>query len=147
MSNSFSITRVFDAPRELVYAAWTEPAQFARWFGGDASVPVETTTLDVRPGGKWRAVMHVSEPQPMVLDFQGEFREVVPPERLVLTMRNPAAPDDPTAEIITVTLTDLGGKTEMHFEQGDNLTAEEYLRTKEGWMLFFDRLAEGLPQG
>jgi uncharacterized protein YndB with AHSA1/START domain len=146
MSESFTITRVFDAPRELVFAAWTEPAQFARWFGGEADVPVETVTLDVRPGGAWRALMHLTDPQPMVLDFHGEFTEVVAPERLVFTLLNPMAPDDPTAEVITVTLTDLGGKTEMFFEQGDNLTAEEYVRTKEGWIGFFDRLAEGLAQ-
>ena len=144
MTDSFSITRVFDAPRELVFAAWTEPAQFARWFGADSEVPLETVSLDVRPGGAWSAIMHV-DPATR-LPFHGEYREVVPPERLVLTLKNPFDPSDPLVELVTVVFKDLGGKTEMTFVQEGNLGAEEYIKTKAGWSLFFDRLAEGLPR-
>ena len=53
-----SITRVFEAPRERVWKEWTEPERFADWFGGpDSEVPSSTVSLDVRPGGSWRATM------------------------------------------------------------------------------------------
>ena len=53
-----SMTRVFDAPRELVFAAWTEPARFAYWFGGAGTeVPTSSVEMDLRPGGQWKATM------------------------------------------------------------------------------------------
>jgi uncharacterized protein YndB with AHSA1/START domain len=53
-----TITRVFDAPRELVWKEWTEPGRFADWFGGSESeVPLSTVSMDVRPGGSWRLTM------------------------------------------------------------------------------------------
>jgi uncharacterized protein YndB with AHSA1/START domain len=53
-----TITRVFDAPPERVWHEWTEPARFAGWFGGSESeVPVSSVSMDVRPGGTWRATM------------------------------------------------------------------------------------------
>lgn len=51
-----TVTRVFDAPRELLWRSWTEPARFARWFFTPPfTTPVETVAMDVRPGGRWRA--------------------------------------------------------------------------------------------
>ncbi|MFC1420325.1 SRPBCC family protein [Streptacidiphilus cavernicola] len=145
-TEGFTLTRVFDAPRELVFRAWTDPAQFAAWFGATSRVPLETLSMDVRPGGAWRAIMHVDQPEPMELLFHGDFREVVEPERLVLTLKNPADADDPKVELVTVVLKDLGdGRTEMQFEQLGHLGAEEYVRTRHGWSAFFDVLAEGLP--
>src|SRR5262249_44989760 len=53
-----SITRTFDAPRERVWREWTEPASFADWYGGaDSDVPLDTVSMDVRPGGSWRLTM------------------------------------------------------------------------------------------
>ncbi len=52
------VERVFNAPRELVFKAWTEPASFAQWFGGaGATIPLDTVAMDVRAGGAWRATM------------------------------------------------------------------------------------------
>ena len=79
--------------------------------------------------------------------FHGDYQEVVPPERLVFTLRNPFDPDDRLIELVTVVFKDLGGKTEMVFVQEGHLGAEEYIKTREGWSLFFDRLADGLPRG
>jgi len=57
-AEGITITRVFDAPRELVFKAWTEPERFVRWFGlGDSEVPLSTIAMDVRPCGAWRATM------------------------------------------------------------------------------------------
>ena len=71
-----TITRVFDAPRELVFKAWTEPAQFAEWFGGrGATIPLESVEMDVRPGGTWRATMFAG-PERTEIAWKGVYREV-----------------------------------------------------------------------
>ncbi len=77
-----SLTRVFDAPRELVFAAWTEPRHVAKWWGPEGFTNT-IAEMDVRPGGTWRFVMH----GPDGTDYRNEsvYDEVVQPERLVLT--------------------------------------------------------------
>jgi uncharacterized protein YndB with AHSA1/START domain len=79
---SVTLTRIFDAPRTLVWKAWTDPKMMAQWFGprGFTSTVGE---LDVRVGGSLRIVMH--GPDGNEYPVKGEFREVVPPERLVFT--------------------------------------------------------------
>jgi uncharacterized protein YndB with AHSA1/START domain len=76
------ITRVFDAPRTLVFDAWTRPELFARWFGPRGwTVPV--CEIDLRPGGAYRYVLRGPDGAEIVM--RGVYREVVPPERLVST--------------------------------------------------------------
>lgn len=139
MSDGITITRTFEAPRELVWAAWTTPPQFAVWFGTDAvEVPVDSVSMDVRPGGTWSARMQL--PDGPAVDWAGEYVEVVPPERLVLTIT-----DDPAVaarEPVTVALEDVGGATRMTMTQsGEHLTPEQRERTAEGWNGFFDVMA------
>jgi uncharacterized protein YndB with AHSA1/START domain len=147
----FTVTRVFDAPRERVWKEWTEPERFADWFGGPQSeVPLSTVSMDVSPGGAWRLTMY-AEPGGREIHWWGEFREVVEPERLVFTIadRPRGTPDRPgdVYELITVELADLGdGRTEMRFEQRGHLLPEQYERTKKGWGAFFDRIAERLAE-
>jgi uncharacterized protein YndB with AHSA1/START domain len=139
-----SITRVFDAPRERVWEEWTEPERFADWFGGTQSeVPLSSVSMDVRPGGSWRLTMF-AEPGRREIQWEGEYREVAPPERLVFTVTD--EPGEDARELVIVVLTDLGdGRTEMHFQQrGGGLSAEEYERAALGWSSFFDRIAERL---
>jgi uncharacterized protein YndB with AHSA1/START domain len=134
------IVRVFDAPRERVWREWTEPECFADWFGGSAEVPLASVSMDVRPGGAWRLTMLAERGQ---IDWHGEYREVVEPERLVLTLCDQPEPDH--IEVVTVVLTELGdGRTEMLFEQRGELTPEQYERAGQGWQGFFDRVAERL---
>ena len=79
---SLTIVRIFDAPREEVFKAWTDPERFARWFGEHgSSVPVDAATMDVRPDGAWRAVMIVGPETELV--FSGHYREVDEPSHLV----------------------------------------------------------------
>jgi len=141
-----TVTRVFHAPREVVWKEWTEPERFADWFGGsDSEVPLSTVSMDVTPGGSWRLTMFAA-PGRRVIHWKGEFREVVEPERLVFTVSD--QPGDDVYELITVVLTDLGdGRTEMRFEQRGQLSAEQYERTEQGWSSFFDRIAERLADG
>jgi uncharacterized protein YndB with AHSA1/START domain len=146
----FTVTRVFDAPRERVWQEWTEPERFADWFGGpESEVPLSTVSMDVSPGGAWRLTMY-AEPGRREIHWWGEFREVVEPERLVFTVSDrpgdaPADRHREAYELITVELADLGdGRTEMRFEQRGSMLPEQYERAKEGWGTFFDRIAERL---
>jgi uncharacterized protein YndB with AHSA1/START domain len=137
------VTRVFEAPRELVWKEWTEPERFADWFGGaEAEVPLSSVAMDVRPGGRWRATMF-AEPGRREIHWKGEYREVVEPERLVFTVSD--RPGDDLFELVVVELADLGdGRTEMRFEQHGHMSPEQYERAESGWSTFFDRIAEHL---
>jgi uncharacterized protein YndB with AHSA1/START domain len=138
-----TITRVFDAPRERVWQEWIEPERFADWFGGpESEVPLATVSMDVRAGGSWRLTMFTA-PGGREIQWKGEYREVVEPERLVFTVSD--RPGDDAYELVTVVLTDLGdGRTEMHFEQRGVMSAEQYERAGKGWSSFFDRIAQRL---
>jgi uncharacterized protein YndB with AHSA1/START domain len=140
------IVRVFEAPRELVFKAWTEPERFATWFGEHgSSIPLERISMDARPGGAWSAVM-LHGPDKIEIPFAGEFREVVEPERVVMTLTDPENPDSGLVEVLSAEFEDLGGgRTQMTFTQrGGNLPADEYSRAMRGSLIFFDRLAEHL---
>jgi uncharacterized protein YndB with AHSA1/START domain len=140
-----TIMRVFDAPRERVWQEWTEPERFADWYGGpDAEIPLSTVSMDVSPGGSWRATMFFG-PDRHEIHWKGTYREVVPPERLVFTVSD--QPGD-EYELVTVVLVDLGdGRTEMHFEQRGHMRPEQYDRAEQGWGTFFDHMDRRLAAG
>jgi uncharacterized protein YndB with AHSA1/START domain len=140
-----TMKRVFDASRERVWREWTEPEAFADWFGGPQSeVPLDSVSMDVRPGGAWRLTMFAG-PGRREMHWRGEYREVAEPERLVFTVTD--QPQDDRFELCTVVLTDLGdGRTEMLFEQRGHMRPEQYEATEKGWGGFFDRVAERLAQ-
>jgi uncharacterized protein YndB with AHSA1/START domain len=140
------IVRIFEAPRELVFRAWTEREGFAAWFGEPGStIPLETFSMDARPGGAWSLVM-LHGPDRTELPFSGAFVEVVEPERVVMTLAAPEGPAGPASEMLTADLEDLGdGRTRMTFTQrGGNLSPNEYSRALRGELIFFDRLGEHL---
>jgi uncharacterized protein YndB with AHSA1/START domain len=141
--HGLELTRIFAAPRERLWREWTEPARFADWFGGrEAHVPVESVSMDVRPGGRWQATMHHGGVERR---WEGVYREVVEPARLVLTFCD--QPGEEAHEVVTVVLTDLGdGRTEMRVEQRGTHSRDLYERSLEGWSLFLDRLAERLRE-
>jgi uncharacterized protein YndB with AHSA1/START domain len=140
-----TITRVFDAPRERVWHEWTQPEAFADWFGAaDGEVPLDTVSMDVKPGGSLRLTMFAG-PERREIHWTGVYREVVAPERLVFTISD--QPDDERYELIIVVLTDLGdGRTEMLLEQHGLLSPEHYERAGSGWSTFLDRIDERLAQ-
>ena len=142
------IVRVFDAPRELVFKAWTEAERFATWFGEHGStIPMDKVSMDPRPGGAWSATM-IYGPDEIELAFSGRFLEVEEPERLVMTITDTPGPDTQPVETFTVLFRDLGDqRTEMTFSQrGGNLPADEYSRAMRGSLIFFDRMAEHLGE-
>jgi uncharacterized protein YndB with AHSA1/START domain len=138
-----TITRVYDAPRELVWKAWTEPEQLARWWGANGwSTRLSTVVMDVRPGGTFR-LTSVRDADGSEMDTEAVYREVVEPERLAFA----ELPRDDCHEgaVGAVTFTELGdGRTEMVFRT-TMWTTEELRRTsRTGLESAFDRLAEHL---
>ncbi|MFJ8919180.1 Uncharacterized conserved protein YndB, AHSA1/START domain [Streptomyces sp. LamerLS-316] len=133
------ITRVVAAPRDRVFEAWTDPEDFAAWYGGDADVPLDRVSMDVTPGGEWSLVIVVPGAE---MPFHGVYQEVSAPERLVFTLKDRSAPADSEGETVTVTLTEKSRKsTEMVFRQrGGHLTPEQYAAAEDGWEAFFDAL-------
>jgi len=100
------ITREFDAPRHLVYRAWTEPDLIRRWWSADRG-EVTSIDVDLRVGGGWRYVMTAHGG--FEVAFHGEYREIVPAERLVHTEVYEGAPD--AAAVTSVTFTEQDGRT------------------------------------
>lgn len=139
-----TITRVLDAPRELVWKAWTDPVQFAYWFGAELDVPLDTVSLDVRPGGAWKAQMVAEDGGE--LPFVGSYLEVQEPERLVLTFEDAAGANDEGRQVLTVTFTDLGDKTELTLHHAGVLEEEHFDGLQGGYNSFLDKLEELLAK-
>jgi len=102
------ITRVFDAPKHLVYKAWTTPELIKRWWGGDRG-EVRVAEVDLRVGGKWRYVMMAHGT--FEVAFHGEYREVTPNERVVSTQIFEPIPD--VEAVVTITFTESDGHTTL----------------------------------
>jgi uncharacterized protein YndB with AHSA1/START domain len=135
---ALEITRVFDAPRELVFAAWLDPEQLVEW-SGPKGFTVPFIEGDPVPGGPWRMCMRSAEHGDVW--SHGVWREVTPPERLVFTTAWETSDGSPDHEmLITVTLTDLGGRTEMHFHQATFTSDGSRDSHNEGWTECFDKL-------
>ena len=138
------MTRIFDAPREVVFKAWTDPERLKLWWGPTGFTnPV--CELDVRPGGAIR--IHMRAPNGVVYPMTGVYREIVEPERLVFIS---AALDDkgiPLFEILnTVTFAEHGGKTKLTVHakvvMATPAGAPHLAGMEMGWSLTLDRLAE-----
>jgi uncharacterized protein YndB with AHSA1/START domain len=137
------ITRIFDAPRSLVFKAWTDPAHLVHWWGprGFTSTIVRN---DVRPGGAYR--VHMRGPEGDDHWSQGVYREIVEPERLVLAGAWTDADGKPISPetLLTVTFEEHEGKTKLTLHQAvfESVTARDAHRG--GWTSSLDRLAEYL---
>ncbi len=144
LGEEFIITREFDAPRELVFKAWTDPKLLAQWWGPRGFTnPV--CQWDARPGGKIYDVMRA----PNGADFPmgGEFRELAPPERIVLTCGALDEQGNPLFEFLhSVTLTERNGKTLLTIRSRVTMTTSEanhYIGGFEtGMTLSLDRLGD-----
>jgi uncharacterized protein YndB with AHSA1/START domain len=101
------LVEVFDAPRERVFAAWTEPEQLESWWG-PGRFKTTRAEVDLRPGGRYE--LHL---EPGGMRLVGEFREVVAPERLVYTWQWVAGVSDTRESLVTVEFRDLGAQTEV----------------------------------
>ena len=132
------ITRIFDAPPELVFAAWTNPHHVREWWG-PVNYPARFVEMDVRPGGKWRMCLRSTEGKPELWQG-GLYREVTPPERLVFTFSWEEEGERGLETVITVSFTGEGRKTRVIIRQTPFQSAEEREGHRWGWNSTFDRL-------
>jgi uncharacterized protein YndB with AHSA1/START domain len=137
------ITRVFDAPRHLVWEAWTTPAHVSRWMLGPPGWTMPVCEIDLRPGGSWHFAWRNDTGMEMAM--RGVYQEVVPPERLVdIHSWGGDWPDTPS----TLTLTEENGKTTVtqRIVYPSQEARDAALRTgmKEGMAAGFDRMDEHL---
>ena len=144
-----TITRVFNAPRALVFKAWTDASELAQWWGPKGFTnPV--CELDVRVGGAIR--IHMRSPDGSVYPMKGEFREIVSPKRLVFTNIAVDAADKSIIEgLTTVTFIERGGKTTMTLQTRGRAVVDYavgYLQGMEmGWSGSIDKLEILLARG
>ena len=138
------IERVFDAPRALVFKAWTEPERLVRWWGPQGFT-MPSCKMEARPGGAFRFCMRSPEGTDHWL--RGVYREIVEPERLVCTWAWEDVEGKPGHEtLLTVTFAEHGGKTKLTLQQAvfESVTARN--EHQEGWTSGLDRLAEYLAR-
>jgi uncharacterized protein YndB with AHSA1/START domain len=140
------IARVFDAPRELVFRAWTDTRHAAQWWGPKGFTnPV--CEMDVRAGGALR--IHMRAPDGVVYPMKGVFQEVVEPERLVFVSSALDANGNSMFDVLTtVTFAEQGGKTVLTLQARvitATAMAPQYLKGMEmGWMQSLDKLGDHL---
>lgn len=154
-------SRIFAAPRALVFSMWTEAAHFARWFGPRGTI-VEVHALEPRPGG--RVAFRHRHDNGLVMNIEGAFDEVTPPERLAFTggfvdergqaCAPPMLAGWPTEVRLTteVTLHEVAGGTRMTVQQrvtppamaGHPVVLGERRQASEGWVEVVERLTEYL---
>jgi uncharacterized protein YndB with AHSA1/START domain len=143
-AQEIEIRRVYDAPRELVWRAWTEPEQLVQWWGPHGwNTPLETVTMEVRPGGDFRltSVSDDGTRMPVV----GVYREVIELERLVLD--EPAEGSWHEGAESVVTFADLGnGRTELVIRATIQTTDAMRQDAERGMRASFDRLGEHLDR-
>jgi len=135
-------TRVFDAPRSLVFRAWTDPKQLVKWFAPQG-FSVAFLEMDLRPGGAWRKCMR--SPEGVEYWRHGTYIEVVEPERLVFTYVSDDPASDPDHEtIVTMIFEDQGATTLMTFRQQEFESAAARDSHQFGWGSCMDRFAAWL---
>lgn len=147
----FTLVRTFDAPRELVFQCWTDPAICMQWWG-PATFTAPHCSIDFRVGGAWHFCMRSPDGQDFW--YKGIYQQIVPPERLVSktffsdaegNVVEPSAfgfsPEWPTETLFDVTFEDVGGKTKLTLRQfGITPEVAKTVRAEEGWSSSFDKL-------
>jgi len=137
------MTRVFDAPRPLVFKVHTDPEHVRHWMLGPEGWAMPVCEIDLRPGGEWRFVWRRSDGTEM--EMRGEYREITPPERLVSTESWGA---DWPETLNTLILSEENGKTTLTstvlYPSQQARDAALQTGMKEGASVSFDRLADYL---
>ena len=148
IEGDFVMARTFDAPRELVWKAFTDPAWVTRWWGkhGTTTTVVE---MDVRPGGAWRYVS--SAPDREDVAFYGEYLEVTPPERFRWTFMFDVEGVGPMGGPETHSFEDLGGRTRVtavgHMGSAEAIEGALATGMVAGALETWDRLEAALAAG
>jgi len=139
------ITRVFDAPRRLVFNAWTKPEFLAQWWGPN-NFTLPFCEMDFRIGGAYKLCMRSPEGQ----DFwvQGVYTEIAPPERLAFTwFRGDGDISNYHRTVVTLTFADVNGKTKLTLHQALFDTTANRDDHNGGWSECLDRLGAFVIEG
>lgn len=155
------ITRIFDAPREVVWKAWTDPEEVKKWWG-PKSFTAPFINIDLRVGGKYLFCMRGAGPDGVVRDFwsTGVYRDIVPLKRLAITdsfadEKGNVVPatyygmsDIPLECLVIVTFEDHGGETmfTLKYPSVEGINASDLANMKQGWNESLDKLDEELPR-
>jgi uncharacterized protein YndB with AHSA1/START domain len=131
---SVRIVDVFDAPREAVFAAWTDPEQLKRWWGPGFFETV-SAEVDLRPGGRYELLL-----EPGSMRLRGEFREVTPPQRLVYTWRWVEGVPDTRESLVTVEFRERGARTEVVLVHDNFVGPGPVDMYDEGWRSGLEKL-------
>jgi uncharacterized protein YndB with AHSA1/START domain len=137
MSNaraSVRVVDVFDAPRDVVFAAWTEPEQLKKWWGPGFFETV-FAEIDLRPGGRYELLL-----EPGSMRLVGEFREVTPPRRLVYTWRWVEGVPDTRESLVTVEFREDGARTEVVLVHDNFVGPGPVDMYDDGWRSGFSKL-------
>ncbi|MFO1323974.1 MAG: SRPBCC domain-containing protein [Burkholderiales bacterium] len=137
-----AIRRTYDAPLDVVYAAWTDPEEMKHWMGPpDADIDAEVT-LDLRVGGRYRIVMHAANGDTHRVG--GTYREIVANRRLVYTWAWESTPE--RESLVTVEFRPVGGGTEVLLTHERFADRDARDRHHHGWDGCLDRLARQLQR-
>jgi uncharacterized protein YndB with AHSA1/START domain len=143
------LTRVFNAPRELVFKAWTDPDQFQHWFGAAAcdGGSLQSVKVDARVGGKYR--LQVRKDDGEFFTTVGTYREVTPPERLVFTWQfekdgsgDEYGEVEPPEMLVTLEFRALGKQTELILTHEKFASVQSRDRHEEGWTRCLNELGK-----
>jgi uncharacterized protein YndB with AHSA1/START domain len=142
-SHDLVINRFFDAPRELVYACWTDAEHLARWGGAPEGLTVTVEEQDIRVGGAYRICM--TSPDGDEYRLQGVYRELIAPEKIVFTHAwiMPGGISAPET-LVTIQLKKSGNGTELIFRQTGLTSPDARDGHTQGWNSTFDRLTDYL---
>jgi uncharacterized protein YndB with AHSA1/START domain len=150
------ISHLFDAPQEAVFQAWTDPEQLKHWYAPDGCT-IEFKSIDVKPGGHFHSCIH--DPEHGDCWITGTYLEVIPPEKLVLTMAlsnengqatnalEAGKPEDWPAEILTtVTFRTIAGQTQVTIHQTVAEAEAKKTGAYQSWIKMFYKLNQLLTQ-
>lgn len=153
-SKEVLITYLFDAPRELVFKAWTDPELLKKWYAPNGCT-IAFTHIDIREGGTFASC--IKTPAYHDCRTKGEYKEIVYPEKIVYSMTStdehgneaePEAlgmhPEWPKTTLVSVTFEDIEGKTKLTLRQTASEDLAKETGAHPGWLQMLDRLAEGL---
>ena len=138
------LSRRLPAAPERVFRALTEPADIARWWGPQLFT-TPAIELDLRVGGGYRFTMQPPEGDPF--HISGEFREIDPPSSLSYTFRYDEPTPDDRETVVTLTVDDVDGTTELALRQGEFATEERLALHRGGWTDSLDKLSALLEEG
>ena len=136
---SLRMTRIFDAPPERVFRAWTDPKALAKWFAPTAEFQTRIPKFELWVGGSYRIEMQLGDKNNIVV---GTYREIRPPQKLVFTWKweTPSTGGDAGDTLVTLEFSERGGQTELVLTHERFASAEARDAHDKGWVGCFDRL-------